>query len=216
MSPSKPKQQEQTDSLDTDDNPKRQYHSPKRKQQSAKTRDSIIEAGAQLVQEFTAWDWRQLTFRAVSERAGVSERTVYRYFPTESKLKTAVMQFLVKEAGVELQEMKLEDFADIVANTFDYLSSFAIEPTETPDDPTFVSIDAHRRISLHQAVADATPDWTEEQQEMAAAALDIFWNLPPFERLTLAWGFDLKRAIGTVEWVVQLIEKAIKEGQRPA
>lgn len=194
---------------------KRQYNSPKRQQQSAKTRNSIVRAGAELVHEFKAWDWRQLTFRAVSERAGVSERTVYRYFPAEGKLKMAVMEHLVKEAGVELKAMKLSDFGEIVHKTYEYLSGFAIEPINSHDDPTFQTIDAHRRIQLIDAVAEQAPQWTDDQRETAAAALDIFWNLPPFERLTLAWGFDQQRSTQTVQWVIGLIEKAIAEGKAP-
>lgn len=194
---------------------KRQYNSPKRQQQSAKTRDSIVRAGAALVHEFKAWDWRQLTYRAVSERAGVSERTVYRYFPAEGKLKMAVMEHLVKEAGVELQTMKLEDFGEIVGKTYEYLSGFAIEPVNSHDDPTFLTIDAHRRIQLIDAVTDQAPEWSDEQRETVAAALDIFWNLPPFERLTLAWGFDQQRSTQAVQWVIGLIEQAIREGNAP-
>lgn len=198
-----------------DNGRKRTYNSPKRKQQSAKTREGIVKAGAELVHEFKAWDWSQLTFRAVSERAGVSERTVYRYFPSENKLKMAVMEHLVKEAGVELKAMRLNDFPGIVRNTYSYLSTFAIEPVTSHEDPTFLTIDAHRRIQLVDAVTEITPEWTDKQRETAAAALDIFWNLPPFERLTLAWGFDLERSSETVEWVVELINEAIKNGKHP-
>lgn len=210
-----PDTKKQAAGADTDTNSKRAYNSPKRKLQSAKTRESIVRSGAELVHEFKAWDWSQLTFRAVSERAGVSERTVYRYFPSENKLKMAVMEYLVKEAGVELSAMKLEDFKDIVGRTYDYLSTFAIEPVTSHEDPTFLTIDAHRRIQLVDAVTEVTPDWSDEQRETAAAALDIFWNLPPFERLTLAWGFNLDRSVKTVEWVVELINEAIAKGKHP-
>lgn len=210
-----PNTKQKTTPTKSESSSKRAYHSPKRKLQSAKTRESIIRSGAELVHEFKAWDWSQLTFRAVSERAEVSERTVYRYFPSENKLKMAVMEYLVKEAGVELKEMKLSDFSATVGKTYEYLSTFAIEPVNSHEDPTFLTIDAHRRIQLIDAVSEVTPEWTEEERETAAAALDIFWNLPPFERLTLAWGFDLDRSVRTVEWVVDLINDAIKKGKHP-
>lgn len=194
---------------------RRTYNSPKRDRQSAKTRQRIIEAGAALVHEFTDWNWKQLTYRAVSERAGVSERTVYRYFPTDSDLKDAVMQDLVRESGVDLQALQVSDFAGTVANVFRSLSSFAIEPTDTADDPTLVSMDSQRRTALLAAVEKATPDWSLEQRETAAAALDIFWNLPLFERLVRVWGFDLERATRTVSWIVEMVENAIEEDRRP-
>jgi AcrR family transcriptional regulator len=194
---------------------RRNYNSPKRERQSAKTRQRIIEAGAALVHELTDWNWKQLTFRAVGERAGVSERTVFRYFPTDVDLKDAVMQHLVREAGVDLQALEVSDFAGTVANVFRSLSSFAIEPTDTPDDPTLLSMDSQRRSALLAAVERATPAWSVEQRETAAAALDIFWNLPPFERLVRVWGFDPERAAGTVTWMVGMIQKAIEDDRRP-
>ena len=48
---------------------------------------------------YDTWDWRDLTFRSVAERAGVGERTVYRHFPTERHLHDAVMERLESEAG---------------------------------------------------------------------------------------------------------------------
>ncbi len=194
---------------------RRRYESPKRQQQSARTRQRIVEAGAALVHEFREWNWKQLTYRAVGARAGVSERTVYRHFPSDEELKNAVMQHLVREAGVELPALEIGDFGGTVANIFNYLSSFAIEPSKTPDDPAFVSVDSQRRLALLAAVERATPDWSPEQRETAAAALDIFWNLPPFERLVVTWGFDLARATDTVNWIVELVEQAIQEGRRP-
>ena len=195
---------------------RRAYHSPKRRQQSERTRQRIVEAGAGLVHEFSSWDWKQLTYRAVGERAAVSERTVYRYFPTEETLKRAVMQHLVREAGVDLETLELGEFADTVAKVFRYLSTFAIEPAGTPEEPTFASVDSQRRQALLAAVERAAPAWSGEQRETAAAALDIFWNLPPYERLVTVWGFDRQRASATVGWIIGLIEAAIAAGDRPA
>jgi AcrR family transcriptional regulator len=194
---------------------RRSYNSPKREQQSARTRQRIIEAGAGLVHEFTEWNWKQLTYRAVGARAGVSERTVYRHFPTDDQLKNAVMQHLVREAGVDLRALEVEDFGNTVAKIFSYLSSFAIEPARAPDDPAFLSVDSQRRQALLASVTRAVPDWSPQQRETAAAALDIFWNLPPFERLVATWGFDLQRATATVQWITGLIEQAMKEDRRP-
>jgi AcrR family transcriptional regulator len=195
---------------------RRAYHSPKRRLQSERTRQRIVEAGAGLVHEFSSWDWKQLTYRAVGERAQVSERTVYRHFPAEDTLKRAVMQHLVREAGVDLERLELGEFADTVAKVFHYLSTFAIEPAGTPEEPTFVSVDSQRRQALLAAVERAAPAWSDEQRETAAAALDIFWNLPPYERLVTVWGFDRQRAAATVSWIIALIEAAIKAGSRPA
>ena len=90
---------------------KRAYNSAVRQQQSNETRELIITSGVKLAHEFPAWDWKNLTFRAVGECAGISERTVYRYFSTEQALKDAVMQRLVKESGINLNALSLAAFS---------------------------------------------------------------------------------------------------------
>jgi AcrR family transcriptional regulator len=193
---------------------RRRYNSPLRQQQAAQTRDSIIAAGVKLVHSYPAWDWTNLTALAVGERAGVSERTVQRHFPTERKLRDAVLQGVYEESGIGLEELELGTFSDVTARMFSYLSSFAVAP-QPLTDPTFESMDTQRRNALFNAVVRATPDWTEQERENAAAVLDILWNYPPYERLMLAWGFDSARAIGAITWVIKVIAQAIQGGHRP-
>lgn len=200
--------------IDSADSGRRSYNSPLRQRQSAETRERIVTAGASLVHGYQAWDWTNLTAGAVGERAGVSERTVHRYFSTERKLRDAVLQRLYEESGVKLEKLELGDFADVTAHMFTYLSSFSAAPA-TIQDPTFASMDQHRRDALLNAVARATPSWSDRERESAAAVLDILWNQPPYERLITAWGFDNERATGAITWLIGLIEQAIRNGDHP-
>ena len=173
-----------------------------------------IAAGAELVHGFPAWDWKNLSAAAVGEHAGISERTVHRYFSTERLLRDAVLQRLVEESGVSLDGLELDDFASVIARMFSYLSSFAVAPSQV-SDPTFASMDRQRREALLSAVISATPTWPDHDQETAAAVLDILWSLPPYERMITSWGFDAGRAIGAITWLIGLIEEAIRNGRRP-
>jgi AcrR family transcriptional regulator len=193
---------------------RRKYDSPLRRQQRAETRERIVAAGSELVHELPDWDWKSLTFRAVAERAGVSERTVHRYFSSERKLRDAVIERLVEESGVKLDDLHLEDFASTTARVFSYLPTFAVEPAPLKD-PTFASMDQRRRDALLQAVVRATPHWSESEREMVAAALDILWTPSTYERLVATWGFDTDRSIGTITWLVDLIENAVRNDKRP-
>ena len=134
---------------------KRSYNSPLRQQRTAETRESIIAAGAGLVHSYTAWDWTNLTADAVGQRAGISARTVHRYFPTERKLRDAVLQRLLEESGVDLENLEIDQFAGVTARMFDYLSTFTVAPA-TVDDPSFASMDSHRREALFNAAGRAT------------------------------------------------------------
>ena len=97
---------------------RRSYHSPARQKAAAATRERIVGAGVRLVRGFTTWDWDELTFRAVAERAEVSERTVYRHFPTERHLHDAIMSRLEDEACIAYQDVVLDNLAEVTARLF--------------------------------------------------------------------------------------------------
>ncbi len=196
------------------DRPKRSYNSPLREQQSRETRNRIVAAGSELVHEFHAWDWTNLTARAVGKRAGVSERTVQRYFPTERQLRDAVLQRLVEESGVDLAALELGDFSGVIESMFTYLASFAIQP-ETVEDPSFASMDKYRRDMLLGAVERATPDWRDEDRVAVAAVFDSFWNPPLYERMVEAWNMSPEHAVRAITWLVKLVEEATRDGRQP-
>ena len=91
---------------------------------------------------------------------------------------------------------------------------FAVAP-EKQEDPSFADIDRYRREALLKAVERAVPDWDGEDRKAVAAALDIFWNPPLYERLVEEWGLNADRAVGLISWLVTLIEQAVQAGERP-
>ena len=105
---------------------RRTYDNRARQEKATQTRERIIAAGSQLVHEYDNWSWRDLTFRAVAERAGVGERTVYRHFPTERHLHDAVMARLESEAGVSYEDVDLTNLAETTARVFAALQRFSV------------------------------------------------------------------------------------------
>ena len=194
----------------------RRYDSPVRRQRVAETRERIVAAGSALVHGYASWDWRELTFRAVAERAGVSERTVYRHFPTERHLHDAVMQRLEAEAGISYEAVEPANLAEITAAIFASLGSFAARPAvHEPDAPTFVAVDQRRRDALVRAVTETAPEWALPERAAAAALLDVLWNLPTYERLVGVWGIDGADATRAITWLQALLLRAIRDGDRP-
>ena len=100
------------------------YDSTLRRQRAAETRARIIAAGSELLHGSSVRDWHGLTIRAVAEKAGVNERTVYRHFVNEQGLHDAVMHEFEEEAGIDLRGMELEDVADVTARIFAHVSSY--------------------------------------------------------------------------------------------
>jgi AcrR family transcriptional regulator len=193
---------------------RRRYDSPVRRQQTAATRARIVAAGSELVHEFDSWHWDALTFRAVAERAGVGERTVYRHFPTERHLHDAVMARLEEEAGVTYEGLDLASLPEITARVFSSRRSFAAhEAIDVAEDALLVEVDQRRRDALLHAVTTATPTWTETERRRVAALLDVVWSMPAYERLVGAWDFDGDDATDAITWLMSLLTQVIDEGR---
>ncbi len=157
--------------------------------------------------------------RGVAERAGVNERTVYRYFAGERELRDAVMVRLEDEAGVDLENLALENVRDLTAEILEYVSTFPIEP-RAPRDATLLAAHRRQRDALLAAVASTTESqtterWSEVDRAIAAGMLDVLWSVPSYERLAADWHLDPRDAIGGVTWVIGLVEDAIRRGSRP-
>jgi AcrR family transcriptional regulator len=193
---------------------RRQYDSRLRRERAAQTRDAIVEAGLQLAHELPVWDWRGLTIRAAAERAGVSERTVYRHFPSERAFHDAVMQRLEGQAGVTLEELRLADIAEATARVFAHVASFPMV-VRTPLDPTLSAADQRRRTTLLNAVTQEVSGWPEPDRKMAAGMLDVLWSVMSYERLIAAWDLTPEQATGAITWVIALVEAAIRTGGGP-
>ena len=193
---------------------RRSYHSPARQKAAAATRDRITDAGARLVREFTTWDWDELTFRAVAERAEVSERTVYRHFPTERHLHDAIMGRLEDEAGIAYENVELDTFAEVTARLFASLGRFAIKDSiGTPHGPAFVGAEAKRHDALDRAVVAAhLPD---TQRRALAGLLDVLWSPPTYERLVGAWSLDNGEAVEAVQWLITKVIAAVENNEAP-
>ena len=194
---------------------RRRYDSSLRRERAAQTRERIVDAGLQLAHECPVWDWRALTIRAAAERAGVSQRTIYRHFPGEREFHDAVMQRLEEQAGVTLEGLRLEDVADATARVFSHVSSFPMVPRTPLLDPTLTATDQRRRASLLNAVSPAAAGWPEADRRITAGMLDVLWSVMSYERLVAAWELTPEQATTAITWVIGLIEAAIREGRGP-
>jgi AcrR family transcriptional regulator len=195
---------------------RRPYDSPIRRQQVVETRARIISAASELVHGFASWDWSELTFRAVAERAGVGERTVYRHFPTERHLRDVVMQRLEEEAGITYETVTLGNMGAVTARVFSTLSSFAVaESIKRPQDPTFDAVDHRRKAALQRALGAGASEWTEDQRDTVAALLDVLWNPTTYERLVANWGFDHQRAVKAILWLIDELLERVQQDTPP-
>jgi AcrR family transcriptional regulator len=194
---------------------RRRYDSPLRQQRASETRDRIVEAGCDLLSASSVRDWHGLTVRAVAERAGVNERTVYRHLTNERGLRDAVMQRLEQRAGIDLDGLELEDIGDVATRIVMTVSAHPREP-HPPLDPTLTAASQRQRTALLRALEPRTVGWSEAERAVAAAMFDVLWGVAAYERLAVDWELDRDEAIAGITWVIGLIEDAVREGRAPS
>ncbi len=90
----------------------RTYRSPLREAQAGQTRGLILDAFAGLVADGRVDGW---SVRQLATAAGVSERTVYRYFPDRGALVEGLTDYLIERIGAAPIEASLETTDDLVA-----------------------------------------------------------------------------------------------------
>ena len=201
-------------SLDAEPAPPRRYDSTLRRQRASETRDRIVTAGCELLGASSILDWRGVTVRAVAERAGVNERTVYRHFANERTLRDAVMHRLEQQAGIDLDRLQLEGIADVARRIVTVVASHPLE-RHAPLDPTLTAAGRRQREALLRALEPHTAGWTDADRLVAAAMFDVLWGVATYERLAVDWGLDRDDAIAGIAWLMGLLEEAVRLGRPP-
>jgi AcrR family transcriptional regulator len=181
---------------------------------AAATRRRIVGAGSEILHASHVRDWEALTIRAVAERAGVNERTVYRHFGNERTLRDAVMQQLEAEAGIELEGMRLADVAGLTARIFRHVSSFQPAPDRALD-ATLSQTRQRVHAALMDAVTGEAAQWSGPDRTMAGAVLDLLWSVGAYERLVRDWDLDADQATRAITWVIAMVEDAVRHGRAP-
>ena len=182
----------------------RAYDNSRRREEAARTRDRIVEAGCVLARESDVRDWGGVTIAAVAERAGVSERTVYRHLGSEDGLRQAVMATIERSAGIDLAGLDLAGVADAAALIFEQLAALR-SPALNDLDPTLREAGERQRAALLGAVSGGRPDWPEDRQRALAAVLDVLWSPAAHERLVSGWTMTPGEATGELTEAIQLV-----------
>jgi AcrR family transcriptional regulator len=193
---------------------RRRYDSTLRQQRASETRDRIVAAGCELLDASSVRDWRGLTMRAVAERAGVNERTVYRHFTNERGLRDAVMARLEQRAGIDLDGLQLDGIVDVARRIFTAVASHPPE-RRPPLDPTLKAASRREQEALLRALGPHVEGWSELDRSVAAAMVNALWRVAVYEHLAGDWGLDEDAAIGGITWVIGLIEDAVRDGHAP-
>lgn len=192
----------------------RSYSSPLRAEQAAATKDRIVDAVVELLQD---GDAGAIAMQPVADLAGVSVRTVYRAFPTKDELLDGVLEALVR---------RFEAIAGDPPTTADELrasigpavrATYELEPLYRALFATQAGRESHRRSAgerrrmVEQAFADDLAGLTEEQAQQYAALVHLVTSSRGVLFLKDYTGLDAEAATAAVSWAMAALTAAIRD-----
>ncbi|MGN0063585.1 MAG: TetR/AcrR family transcriptional regulator [Nocardioides sp.] len=175
----------------------RAYDSSRRQ---SRGRDRILEAALELAHAGAGWDWAGITFKAVAEAAGISERTVYRHFPTQRDLHDEMLLRINQRASISYDDLTLDGVGEVVGRLFESLDTFTPDtPSLTRPSDAAVAMNRERMQALLQASGGDV---------RLAALLDVLWSNETYERLVKVWRMSTPEAVDTVRGALDaLVER---------
>jgi AcrR family transcriptional regulator len=184
-----------------------------RTRQSAVARNAILEAW---VRHLEAGDADDLAMEDLAGEAGVSRRTLYRYFPSRSEL--------LRQSGEWIQAEVLRLPVEIGAEGI--AASFRAAAARTQQRPALArallrtevgravrSGARHERVqAIRRAVAVEAPNAPAPEQERAAAVLAYLCSSSAWTTIQDESGMDAQSAQAAVEWAIETLLARLREG----
>jgi AcrR family transcriptional regulator len=184
-----------------------------RRAQTQLTREKIQHAAAQLLEERGAADG--ITFKAVAERAGVTEMTVYRHFPTRDDLLQGLWRHLNDAMG---DDLGIPDSADALFAQHDKLFSgfdriapqIVASISTTQGREMRASLNKQRRKAFLAIVEDAAPHFGAAEKTAAASVLQLLHSAYAWDSLREQWGLNGKAAGKATKWAIEILLKDMR------
>jgi AcrR family transcriptional regulator len=172
-----------------------QRRSTLRDQQVDLTRDLIMRAFGELLQNDHP---DAITFPQVAEAAGVSLRTVYRYFPTRAEL----LQSAAAWFGELVEGARWDDPASVrdLAGTIPNIGHLFDEHTNVFRALAEVELERPRREAVAAAVAEVAPDLPEAEVRRAEAILACIRSGRSWFVLHDQYGLAGDDIVATLDW----------------
>ncbi len=190
-----------------------------RDRQRKVARDAILSALTDYVSERGRLDF---SIAEIAERAGVSPRTVYNYFPTRNDLLEAVADWAdeaMAERGSTILPPSLDEVPDVIGPNFAIFEEMSGVATALARLDTAVSrtrARERRTEAFVAAVKEAFPDMPPRQTRALGALLRQLVSVKAWYLLTYEHGLETKEASTIVSWAVEQIVGALRNGNFPS
>jgi AcrR family transcriptional regulator len=184
----------------------RKYDSPLRDEQQDQTRRRILEAAAELMSDPLQ---PELTFAAVGKQARVSERTVYRHFPTKEELLAEFWAWVNAQLGMaEYPESigRLLAVLPAVYRGFDERAGLIRAHLASPAGREMRQrVAPLRRGIFAKMVDEAAPGLPPKARRRACGILQLLFSPRAWDSLAENWGMQGQESAEACAWAIRTI-----------
>lgn len=195
----------------------RSYDSPLRERQTQQTRDAILDALTEALND-RAVD--EVTTKELAASAGVSERTVYRHFPDRTALLEGLTERFMRSS--ELPPAVPEhvgEVADLVVELFRVLEEHhtaAQAEALLNADPRQYSQATRRHTAQFRMLFEAGfPDLEAGRQQSIAAVVRVLATSQSWLRMRAEFGVGGEESGPVVAWAIRALIDEVERGNPP-
>lgn len=192
----------------------RAYRSTLREEQAKATRQRIVDA---LVEQATELGRSDFSIAAVAARAGVAERTVYRYFPTREALLDAV-NGVVDSGARSIEPMSPDDVAGHIRLLYAWFEDNAqlVEASHVTGVGSEVRAHGRRqRGARTRAMIDEwLADLPEADRRRTFAVFRSMFGSFTWRTMRNELGLSAEETVDAVEWVADLVMADLAKRRR--
>src|SRR5262245_23129461 len=187
-----------------------------RDQHAELTRDLIFQAFTKLVLDEGVHDF---SIQQVADIAGVSHRTVYRYFSTREDLLDGLAAWLASQMPRDLDSYRPEEFADAIRDSHGVFAQQADRVRALAVLEAGARIRLRHRSQRTRTVQRAMAAFTGHLEEEAARAVAVLIRelagSHMWTHLRDEYGIDQQQVTQVVVWAVSTLVESLKAGKGP-
>lgn len=185
---------------------KREYDNQSRQDAAAQNREKIIETCIDMLSSHGLTDF---SIGEVARKAGISDRTVYRYFPTRDSLLEEAWQQVLRRTQMNAYP---QTEAELLARVPEIFSAMDQHPQlvrslvlSTIGWEVRMKGDGMRHAGLRKIINQAIPDMPEKDKKRVIGILHVLFSASTWQLLRDRENMTGQEAGETVQWAIRLI-----------
>jgi AcrR family transcriptional regulator len=152
----------------------------------------------------------------VAERAGVTEMTVYRHFPTRDDLLRGLWRQINARMGAGIGmpgsvEELLAQHGALFAGFDQVAPQIEASITTAPGREMRAALNERRRRAFRGIVDEAAPDLKPDARTRAAAILQLLHSAHAWMSLRDQWGMDGREAGAATRWAIDTLLQQLRK-----